>query len=208
MAVPGTRGRIQRPRLLPACAQYVSWRGCLYQVAHVVSGACRSGCGPHDGGRLSAIGWSWPSARFVAISCVVPFAYVAASYAVAWTLRGGFPSDEFLASTRSSFGWPSFPTWAVVSAYLVVNSVSRIMTDAATALGEEIGWRGFLSPALIERHGFGIGALTSGVIWSVWHFPLIFLRNLPVVATLVAAMTMAVYTAGRRKNLEAMSRRA
>ena len=40
-------------------------------------------------------------------------------------------------------------------------------------LGEEAGWRGFLTPRLTERFGRGRGLLLSGAIWGVWHWPVI-----------------------------------
>ncbi|MGX8693021.1 MAG: CPBP family intramembrane glutamic endopeptidase [Clostridia bacterium] len=40
-------------------------------------------------------------------------------------------------------------------------------------LGEEAGWRGFLTPRLTERFGRGRGLLLAGVIWGVWHWPVI-----------------------------------
>ncbi len=39
-------------------------------------------------------------------------------------------------------------------------------------LGEEIGWRGFLLPALWRRIGPISASLIVGVIWYVWHIPL------------------------------------
>lgn len=41
------------------------------------------------------------------------------------------------------------------------------------ALGEEIGWRGFLVPRLVARLGFVRGSLATGLIWAVWHYPLL-----------------------------------
>ena len=43
------------------------------------------------------------------------------------------------------------------------------------ALGEEIGWRGFLYPQLKARFGQRKGWLVGGAIWGAWHWPLIWL---------------------------------
>lgn len=39
-------------------------------------------------------------------------------------------------------------------------------------IGEEIGWRGFLLPRLLERHGAIFASAVLGVIWFAWHLPL------------------------------------
>ncbi|MBQ9898476.1 MAG: CPBP family intramembrane metalloprotease [Ruminococcus sp.] len=39
------------------------------------------------------------------------------------------------------------------------------------ALGEEIGWRGFMYPELEESHGRTKGLLIGGAIHGAWHFP-------------------------------------
>ena len=47
------------------------------------------------------------------------------------------------------------------------------MLSLTSALGEELGWRGFLVPKLAEGWSFTTTALVSGAIWAVWHMPLI-----------------------------------
>lgn len=42
------------------------------------------------------------------------------------------------------------------------------------ALGEEIGWRGYLYPKLEELYGSGKAMIFGGIIWGVWHFPAIY----------------------------------
>ncbi len=41
------------------------------------------------------------------------------------------------------------------------------------ALGEELGWRGFLFPTLAERSGDGVALALTGAVWGVWHAPLV-----------------------------------
>ena len=41
------------------------------------------------------------------------------------------------------------------------------------ALGEEYGWRGFLQPTLIKRFGLTSGLTLAGLIWGLWHAPII-----------------------------------
>jgi membrane protease YdiL (CAAX protease family) len=45
------------------------------------------------------------------------------------------------------------------------------------AVGEEAGWRGFLTPALTERFGKKKALILSGCIWGAWHWPLIVLAG-------------------------------
>ncbi len=45
------------------------------------------------------------------------------------------------------------------------------------ALGEEVGWRGALYPRLKERFGVGRGRLLGGLIWGVWHWPVMILAG-------------------------------
>lgn len=45
------------------------------------------------------------------------------------------------------------------------------------AVGEEAGWRGFLYPNLKASYGVNVGRVLGGVIWGVWHWPVMLLAG-------------------------------
>ncbi len=47
------------------------------------------------------------------------------------------------------------------------------IVNAIPSLGEEAGWRGFMYPQLKLRFGKFRGRIYGGLIWGVWHFPVI-----------------------------------
>jgi len=76
---------------------------------------------------------------------------------------------------------PGFaPQLAAVSALLTAVSAAPLL-HGLFALGEELGWRGFLLPRFL-RFGLGPGQawLATGVIWGLWHAPLVLVgQNFP-----------------------------
>ena len=61
------------------------------------------------------------------------------------------------------------------------------------ALGEEIGWRGWLTPQLLPLGVFPTIAIT-GVIWGLWHTPLMLLgHNYPHLPGWLSVMFMVVF---------------
>ena len=63
--------------------------------------------------------------------------------------------------------------------YLLQNGLFAVILAPAInmfpALGEEVGWRGYMMPRLKERFGLLNGRLLGGVVWGVWHWPLMLL---------------------------------
>jgi len=54
---------------------------------------------------------------------------------------------------------------------------SFFIATILAGVGEEFGWRGFLLPRLQTRHNALVSALIGGVVWSVWHTPLFFIKG-------------------------------
>ena len=42
---------------------------------------------------------------------------------------------------------------------------------------EELGWRGYAFDSLLSRHTFLTASVIFSVLWSLWHFPMIFVNN-------------------------------
>ncbi len=66
------------------------------------------------------------------------------------------------------------PLGVLVAAQLLALPVAAVTVNAVAAFGEEIGWRGFLVPAL-RRYGTWPALLVSGAVWGLWHAPIILL---------------------------------
>ena len=67
----------------------------------------------------------------------------------------------------------TYPLYVLISLAGIVTYAPLI--NMFPALGEEIGWRGFLYPQLQARFGRKKGWILGGIIWGAWHWPLIWL---------------------------------
>lgn len=65
--------------------------------------------------------------------------------------------------------------------YVVLSTVSAVtyapLANMLLAVGEEAGWRGTMYPALKMRFGMLKGRIIGGVIWGIWHWPIIILAG-------------------------------
>ena len=65
------------------------------------------------------------------------------------------------------------------TSYLIQNGLLAVtlapLANMIPAVGEEVGWRGYMMPRLKERFGLLNGRLLGGVVWGVWHWPLMLL---------------------------------
>ncbi len=126
-----------------------------------------------NGGDLRERGWKWPQTTYAIQSWFIPLLYATIRYAIIWCARlGGFPNHEFIELLVVRMGLRASPVTSTALYILLVGSFG-LAKSLASALGEEIGWRGFLVPELFKNIGFTGTALISGVVWACWHFPLL-----------------------------------
>lgn len=65
--------------------------------------------------------------------------------------------------------------------YVVISIVSAVtyapFANMLLAVGEEAGWRGTMYPVLKMRFGMLKGRIIGGVIWGIWHWPIMILAG-------------------------------
>lgn len=85
----------------------------------------------------------------------------------------------FIALTRAataaldstSRAWPTLSTWGAATAGLPLIAIGVLL--------EELGWRGFLLPALQTRWSALTASLAVGAAWGCWHLPLLLQTDSP-----------------------------
>ncbi len=112
--------------------------------------------------------------RFYLIAWFLPPALTLATLGVT-LLAGTGTFDPNLTMMREALaqapaGTQLPPVEIVVAAQLALALLLAPFINLIFALGEELGWRGFLLPELMPL-GQGKAILLSGVIWGVWHAP-------------------------------------
>ena len=90
-----------------------------------------------------------------------------------WIFAGLLPTAGVLIAyvIGSSVG-VAVANYGVLGRALIFGVIS-IVIASISALGEEIGWRGFLWPLMRGRWSFGVSALVMCVVWWSYHVPLI-----------------------------------
>ncbi|MBX3253565.1 MAG: CPBP family intramembrane metalloprotease [Chitinophagaceae bacterium] len=124
--------------------------------------------------KISTLGWRWGKTGYQLQSYLVPALYALIAYLVIWIAGwGGFYNKEFISQVAGSFGLKSLPDGIVIICYTILMGIFGMAASIATALGEEIGWRGFLVPELFKSLGYTKTSFITGLVWSLWHYPIL-----------------------------------
>ena len=93
----------------------------------------------------------------------------------------GVSLDAYLAmlppETREVFSNAEINVNIVLTVVIIMSLTFLPITQILPSLGEEAGWRGVMYPFLKEKLGPVAGKLAGGVLWGVWHWPLVILGN-------------------------------
>jgi membrane protease YdiL (CAAX protease family) len=124
-------------------------------------------------GRVPRAGVTRAPARFFALAAALALAGAGGGHLLAWLGGFGAPDLEPARALARGLGWAAAPDAAAFVVYLVVTVAKMLVPIGFFALGEELGWTGFLVPRLAGAYGFRRAALVFGAAWAAYHYPLI-----------------------------------
>jgi membrane protease YdiL (CAAX protease family) len=147
-----------------------SWVGALMWSPAVASVVARLALGEgfsdvsfRLGGRR---GW-----KAIVLALIFPIVIGFIAYGIAWVTGLVQFSPKPLKWVAPYVGDNTNPVLVFLINLAVVTTIVTIFS-ATRAAGEEIGWRGYMLTRLIDA-GVPKPILTSGLIWGLWHVPLI-----------------------------------
>ncbi len=147
---------------------------------------------------LRGLGWKPGKFKYLAIAWLLPLVYSLVVYGITWlTGLGGFPDPEMMRYIEGRWGGLTSSPALQILLTLAFTALLGLL-GLASALGEEIGWRGLLVPELFKVTSFTKTALISGAVWTLWHLPLLFFAdyNLPGAPRWYAGIMFAVMVSG------------
>jgi membrane protease YdiL (CAAX protease family) len=142
-----------------------------------------------SGAGLDSLGWRAPNFRWIVLGGLTTLLGIGTAHAPVFGFGlVDFATPALVSAAVAGLHFRALPSVLAVILLALFLTLAGTIRLAGPALGEELGWRGFLVPALFRRYGFVIASVASGLIWSLWHWP-IMLGKIP-------ALSLANFTVG------------
>jgi|TARA_R110002049_G_scaffold10175_4_gene50710 membrane protease YdiL (CAAX protease family) len=126
--------------------------------------------------KISTLPWRWGEWRWNWYAWLLPIAYGLVIYLPVWIFGlgdSGFGNIETLRDWTNQLTGAEEPNTMAAIIFLLMLATVGMVSAASRALGEEIGWRGFMIWEMRKIMPFWALGLLSGAIWAVWHWPAI-----------------------------------
>ena len=109
--------------------------------------------------------------KAIGVALVFPIIIGLVAYGIAWTTGLVQFRPKLIGLATPYVGLTVSPVVTFVINLIIAATIVTIYS-VRTAAGEEIGWRGYMLTRLIDA-GLPKPILVSGLIWGIWHVPLI-----------------------------------
>src|SRR4029077_2476082 len=103
------------------------------------------------GREFGSLGWRWPNNTYIVAGYFVPLAYTSVAYGAVWALQLGSWNSAFVNQVAQGFGLRGLPAWGSLTLYVITMATGGLILNLSAALGEEIGWRGFLGSEFTQH---------------------------------------------------------
>jgi membrane protease YdiL (CAAX protease family) len=118
--------------------------------------------------------WRLGNPRYAVLAYLLAPGYLLVAYLPVWLLGlGHLYNTEFATRVAGSFGWQGVSPLIALACYVPLQATIGFVREATVALGEEIGWRGYLVPELAKTMSFARVSLVTGIATALWAYPMI-----------------------------------
>lgn len=125
---------------------------------------------------IASLPWRWGRWKWNWYAWALPIVYGLIIYLPIWIFGLGgsrFGNGETLADWSNQLLGGNEPNLTAAIVFGGMLATVGMVGAASRALGEEIGWRGFLIWEMRKVMPFWAIGLLSGIIWALWHWPAI-----------------------------------
>jgi membrane protease YdiL (CAAX protease family) len=120
--------------------------------------------------RITIFQFQWKNTRYIVLSYFFPLIYLALSYILLWTLGLGDIDYEQITKISAKLAIPSKTISIFI--YVIMITLFGMGSRFFAAIGEEIGWRGYLLSKLLTTNKPLKASIFVGIVWAIWHYPL------------------------------------
>jgi membrane protease YdiL (CAAX protease family) len=150
---------------------------------------------------LKGLGWKPGPAKWLGLAYLLPILYGAVVYGITWLVGLGGFTTEVVAGMTSQLGMSNASHAQMVAVYTLILATYGFLMQGLGAFGEELGWRGFLFPELQRITSFTTASLIGGIVWALWHLPLILFSDYNSAAPIAFAVVIFFISAIARSFL-------
>lgn len=123
---------------------------------------------------ISSMPWSLKELKYLKRSYITPVLYVSIAYILIWIFGfGDLINTERIFQWSNELGIDSSNQTLVIVVMIFLLLTVGVIKNLGSTLGEEIGWRGFLIFELRKVMSFKAVTIVSGLIWAIYHYPII-----------------------------------
>lgn len=151
------------------------------------------------------LGWNRFPLRYLPVALLLmPVVMHAVMLPVAAALWGGLrwaswltPEADGLYHTSAARNWGVLtPAGLVIR--MAANIVVGLAANSTLAFFEEVGWRAWMLPRLMERMNVRRAVAVSALIWAFWHTPFALggIHHLPGIPVVLVVLTMPILIIG------------